>query len=326
MRYTVAVVLLALLGLSQAFINGTLLPPYLCAAPGDGLPKSLGGVLPYLTLGISTNMYNQFPPGNGTTPIETGINTVNAATGVVTLSVGHAVAPPAAMMLGAFHNGQAATNYVAATTNPAIIVPSSIGFKNGTLVNYKITPGAIHTFAIVTNAPGFNNAASLVDGFFVYAMDTVTGQRIGKFLEIGTLFHYWAACDLDGTNPQVGIAHSKLINVTGYTGVTWMAPASMKGTVKFVGAAVSDGGFGPVAVEYNTTTNSSAPALSTVIKVDSVNAGLAFTALTPMTTTTTATAVTFSPGVTTGIALGTAGAGIALGCGAAFFYAKKRGS
>jgi len=210
------------------------------------------------------------------------------------------------------------------TTNPAVIVPvNSINATSGALnTGFVITPGQTYTLAIVTNAPSFNDKNSPVDGFFVYAMDTATGNRVGTFMQIGDLFHYWSACNLDGTNAQVGIAHTNLVNTSSYSGVTWQAPATMKGTIMFVGAAVTNGGYGPVAITYNTTTNSTAAAWSTVVRSVPANATAAFTALTPM--TTTAAATTVSPGATAGIAVGTAVVGAAIGCGVSFFWLKRR--
>jgi len=302
-----------------------MLPPYLCGPATDGLPKTVGGVVANLLLGSSLDMYNQVPPGNGTTPIMVGTNTISA-TGVFTASPGIAEAPPASMIFGAFHNGNASTNYVLPTTNPAVIVPAnSINVTSGALnTGFVITPGQTYTLAIVTNAPSFNDKNSPVDGFFVYAMDTATGNRVGTFIQTGSLFHYWSACNLDGTNAQVGIAHTNLVNSSSYSGITWQAPATMKGTIMFVGAAVTNGGYGPVAITYNTTTNSTAAAWSTVVRSVPANAtaGTAFTALTPM--TTTAAVTTVSPGATAGIAVGTAVVGAAIGCGVSFFWLKRR--
>jgi len=310
----------------QAFTNGTLLPSYLCANAGDGLPKSVGGMVANLVLGWGTNPYNDFPVGNGSVNIVVGpVNTYK--NGVLQLTANIAQAPPASQILGSFHNGQAATNYLTVTTNPVVIVPDVINVTSGMLpAGWVVTPGATITMAVVTNAPSFNNMDNVIDGFFVYAMDTATGNRIGEFTETTAKFHSWAACNVDGTTPNVGIAHTDLVEESGYVGLKWKAPNKIVGTVKFIGAGVADGGYGPVAIEFNTTTNHTAPALTTVVRMDVANSNGAFTVAAAATTTTAAatTTTTVSPGATAGIAIGTAVLGAAIGVGAAVFYVRSK--
>jgi hypothetical protein len=263
--------ILAVLGFSaqsvRAFTNGTLLPSYLCNDP-DGYPKSAGTIIPYLQLGTAADNYNQFPPGNATKPIIAfGDNVVAGVT---------AIAPTARAILGGFHNGGAqligqtlATPvvYEKASTNPVWLAPSSSNPVTGQNAGgYTITPGAVHSLVVAAHCPapdfrGYNNAGVALDGFFAYAVDTGTGARVGSWINVGDTFTNWYACNPQNTSSaSVGIVHNQLASgCSNVAGLTWQAPATIKGLIKFVGAGCSDCAFGPFSVIFNTTTNQTAP-------------------------------------------------------------------
>jgi hypothetical protein len=271
MRLTAfATSLAVLVKFAAAFTNGTLLPAYLCGDAGDGYPKSAGTLIPYLQLGTAADNYNQFPPGNATFPIIAfGDNVVPNVT---------AIAPTARQIIGAFHNGGAQldaignivspVNYEKATTNPIWLAPQVSNALTGQ-GSYVITPGALHTFVVAAHCPapdprGFNNANVAIDGLFLYAIDTATGDRIGSWVNVGPTLTNWAACNPKQTSSaSVGIVHNQLASGSSNIGnLTWQAPATIVGNVQFKGAGVSDCGFGPVSITYNTTTSTTAPSVT----------------------------------------------------------------
>jgi len=245
---------------AEGFSNGTLLPGYLCGPPTDGLPKSVGTLLPYLQLGTALDNYNQFAPGNGTIPIQVLQDPAN--------NVG-AFPPTAKQIIGSFHNGQPDTGYITATKNPIVVVPTA---GTNTLTGagkYVITPGVIHNLTLVVNSPAFNPAGIALDGAFVYAIDTATGGRIGSFISAGAAMTNWSACVLrhNDLSPSVGVVHNQVLSdCASYGGLLWRAPDRIIGTVQFMGAGVTDDGYGPFATVWNTTRNSTAPPISTVIR------------------------------------------------------------
>ena len=241
-----SIIILLLSRSVYSFTNGTLLPSFLCGEPNDGYPKSLGGVLPFLKLGEVNTAYNQFPPGVGTIPIQIndGINNPN----------GNALASNAKQILGSFHNGQPATGYITATTNIITIVPTDFTDLNTGIVNqyFTITPNTVYNMSLVVNLPIFNNKDIALDGAFVYAIDTVSLNRVGSFFILDDKMSYWYACTLNNKFPiTTGIVHNQLLSETPiYSNITWQSPAEIFGKIKFIGAGVSDYGYGPFSVEY----------------------------------------------------------------------------
>lgn len=102
---------------TYSFTNGTLLPHYLCGVLGDGYPKSVGELLPYLPLGNVKTPYNQFPIGEGTVPIliKNGVNNPD----------GNALASNAQKIIGSFHNGNPVDGYIVEKQNSVVIVPTA---------------------------------------------------------------------------------------------------------------------------------------------------------------------------------------------------------
>lgn len=232
---------------STAFTNGTLLPAYLCGPQGDGYPKSVGTLIPYLQLGNVDTHYNQFAPGEGTVPIliNDGVNN----------PVGSALAPNAQKIIGSFHNGDPNTGYINALKNPVLIVPTDFTDLRTGIVNpdFVILPNTLYNMSIVVNYPTFNCANVALDGAFVYALDTGSNQRTGTFVYTGDNMSPWYACSLNNQYPLgTGIVHNKLI-VEGpiYSTITWQSPAVMYGNITFIGAGVTDAGYGPFSVTYS---------------------------------------------------------------------------
>ena len=195
----------------NSFTNGTLLPSYLCGPQNDGYPKSVGALIPFLQLGELNTPYNFFPHGGGDIPIKTvnnGYNKNNKNNKNI------ALAPSAKQIIGAFHNGQPATNYTTPLVNPIIIVPTDFtNFTTGIVnPNFKIFPDTLYNMSLVVNLPTFNDPAIALDGAFVYAFDDVLQIRTGVFTISGANMENWYACTLNNQYPiNTGIVHNKLL-------------------------------------------------------------------------------------------------------------------
>jgi hypothetical protein len=229
----------------NCFTNGTLLPSYLCGQQNDGYPKSVGTLIPFLRLGEVNTTYNFFPPGGGNIPIQTVINTYNKNV---------ALAPSAKQIIGAFHNGQAATNYTTPLNNPIVIVPTDFtNFTTGIVnPNFKILPDTFYNMSLVVNLPIFNHPAIALDGAFVYAFDDISQLRVGVFTSGGNNMQNWYACSLNNKYPiNTGIVHNSLLSETArYDGIVWQSPVNLTGNITFIGAGVTDYGYGKFAITY----------------------------------------------------------------------------
>ena len=227
-----------------AFTNGTLLPAYLCGQQDDGYPKSLGGVLPFLKLGFQNTHYNVFPPGAGfPIVINDGINS----------PANNALAPDAQQIIGSFHNGSPQNNYITAITNIITIIPTDfIDYSTGNVnIDFKITPNTCYNMALIVNYPFFNSTGIALDGAFVYALDTVSKLRVGQFTYFGDNMQPWYACTLNNKYPQnTGIVHNMLLTENTFYQVIWKYPEIIHGDISFIGAGVTDAGFGPFNVIY----------------------------------------------------------------------------
>ena len=219
----------------ESFTNGTLLPSYLCGNQGDGYPKSVGSFIPYLQLGTILDPYNEFPA--------------------------QISSPPSAqLIIGAFHNGNPNTGYITPIDNPIVIVPTYFTDLNTGIVDttFAFKEGTAYSLSIVVNYPTFNPQNGIaLDGAFVYALDSATNQRIGIFTNSGPNMTPWYACNLNGKYPiGTGIVHNSLLSENAiYSGIVWQAPDHLSGNVVFIGAGVTDNGFGPFKVTYNTLKN-----------------------------------------------------------------------
>jgi len=298
------------------FTHGLMLPNWLCGLANDGYPKAVSTVLPFLRLGTAIDNYNEFPIGNGTIPITLEQNGVTTG----------AHPAPASQLIGGFHNGNASYgNFTKGVTNPVLLVPSTASPINGSFSNFVIAPNTNYSFAMAVNAIGFNNAGEALDGGFAYAMDTVTGNRVGQWINVGSTFSVWPACQINTNVVAVGIVHNQVISgVSSIDQLIWQSPPSISGTIKFIGAGVTDGGYGAWSVEFNTTASSAAPSLTPSIRVDTAIAAVTFgpkiaaanlpyTATPVYTATTTTTTTGLSQGATAGIAIACGFVGIAAG-------------
>jgi len=229
-----------------SFTNGTLLPAYLCGLPDDGYPKSVGGIIPYFKLGFIDTHYNVFPPGPGfPIAINDGINS----------PTNNALAPNAQQIIGSFHNGQPQNNYINAIQNIITIVPTDyIDSVTGNIkIDFKIYPKTCYNMTLIVNYPTFNTTDIALDGAFVYALDTFTNERVGHFNFFGDNMQPWYACSLNNKfHPNTGIVHNTLLTENTYYNVKWTSPNVIQGNISFIGAGVTDAGFGPFKTTFNT--------------------------------------------------------------------------
>jgi hypothetical protein len=231
-------------------------------------------------------------------------------------------------------------------TNVVWIAPNNADI-NTAKGNYIITPGMEHTFALVVNCLqmsvdagkvyGFNADGVHLTGFFAYAMDTGTGERIGSWVNVGSKLTNWSACNLNGKySNSVGIVNSdEITDNPSLGGLIWKAPAQIVGNVRFIGAAVTDCGFGKIDLVYNVSGNAqTAPSITAQgLIVNSMMTGKAFVAkdaspdLDQNVPYNGATVVnngnTVSQGAAAGIGIGSVVFGAVIGAGIMLVFRKR---
>jgi hypothetical protein len=354
MRVLTSILSVLALGISvQAFTNGTLIPSYICGPTGDGYPKSAATIIPYLQLGVGGDAYNQFPPDtNG-----------NALFGI---------APSSRDIIGSFHNGLP-INYQKSTENPVWLAPFISDLQTGLPVaggpDYVITPGKLHYFIAAVNCPintnftaasfagattniaGYNNPGVALDGLMLYALDTGNNKRIGTWVNVGPTLTNFSACTLGGEYAtSVGIVHNQLVTgESNIANITWQAPPTIAGLVRFIGVGVADCGYGPINITYNVSStgsntpgngtgnwgapsvvaqglNSQTPAnLAALNAVFTENLAAPAPALPQGGGTATTTTTMYTQGATAGIAVGAAIGGALLAGAVVFFVARRNG-
>jgi len=201
--------------------NGTLLPSYLCGPSTDGFPKSLGGVLKYFQL--TTN------PGPSTAVVPLNRPLDFGAGGRVNNTQ---------LLVANFHNRNNVNAF-------KMVIHVNISLKSDPTVVGVIVPGAVHLITLLSTPDdlGVVDLNVAIDGAIVYANDLMKNRRVGKFLAFGDNMMPWAPC---GPN-AVGVVHTGLLSDTGaYVGLEWWAPWDLADgqNVTFMGAAVTDNGFG----------------------------------------------------------------------------------
>jgi len=267
--------LAVVIGIASGFTNGTLLPKYICGPSNDGLPKSAGALIPYLTKGFATQNYKTCPPGGGNVAIQ--IQTAN--TGAKTTAT-TALAPAAKYIIGACHNGNRTAagddvGYITPISNAILVVPKAADPVTGAGV-YNIALNSEVDLALVVNTPGFNPAGIALDGAVVWAED-INQNRIGEWAAHPDTMQPWAVCNLNGKNPLVGIVHNMLVTCNpSVTGFTWKCPPTVTGGfVNFKGVGVTDAGYGTFSIQYTVTAVqfTTTPAQVRAIPANSIFAG-----------------------------------------------------
>ncbi|KAJ3015892.1 UNVERIFIED_CONTAM: hypothetical protein HDU68_012518 [Siphonaria sp. JEL0065] len=214
MHLILLAVALVLVQSTLAFTNGTLLPPYLCAPPGDGMPKSLGGVLNFAVFNKDTPLaFNPTTANNlAMTPATMNDSPVNTA-----------------FMLASFHN---TINSIAPMQNVISVTSTN---------NAPLTPGT--AFALTLSSRG----GVPLDGTMIYAQDVASGARLGSFTDTGAIFSAFPGCGQDAQGNNFGMVHNQIVSAGGtYTQLSFNAPATLTAgqQVAIKGLAVDDNGFG----------------------------------------------------------------------------------
>ncbi|MCJ1473840.1 hypothetical protein MMC13_002492 [Lambiella insularis] len=195
----------------HAFTNGTLVPAYFCSATPDGMPKSLGELIPFtvkdqtgaLAFNANATQNLQVTPMTNSKPGNTGY------------------------MLASFHN----------TMNSILPIKQVIQVttqSNGSLLAGQANPLLLSS--------GCANVA--LDGAMLYANDP-SGARVGTFADAGGIFKTFPGCGLNTQGQPAGVIHSQLItcNAT-YSMLSYTPALCGTGQVSLRGLGVTDNGFG----------------------------------------------------------------------------------
>jgi len=203
-------------GRASAFTMGKLVPAYICAPAGDGMPKSFGELLQLTRNQLDEVAYNPDP----------GMNTNPAP-------MFNATAPSmianSAYILASCHNS---INSVAAILQ---------GVQVTTVSGGPIIAGLPNALNLSSGDP---NAA--IDGTLIYAEDS-TGQRVGSFVDMAAapVFEDFPGCGISKQGQMAGVIQSCVISdCPFYDTLNFNAPIDLQGTVTFIGLSVTDNGFG----------------------------------------------------------------------------------
>jgi len=200
----------------SAFTYGKLVPAYICAPLGDGMPKSFGQLLQLTRNQLDEVAYNP----------DAGMNTNPAP-------MFNATAPSmvanSAYILASCHN----------SFNSIEAIPQGVQVTT-------VSGGAI--IAGIPNALNLSSGdpAAALDGTLIYAVDA-TGARVGSFADSATpsMFEDFPGCGLSKQGQMAGVIQSDVISdCSFYDTLNFNAPIDLQGTVTFMGLSVTDNGFG----------------------------------------------------------------------------------
>ncbi|MCJ1406052.1 hypothetical protein MMC19_000117 [Ptychographa xylographoides] len=211
--FTFAVLVLATAVPTLAFTNGSLVPAYFCNPVPDGMPKSLGELIPFtvkdqagpLAFNASAGSNLQVVPMTNTQPGNTGY------------------------MLAAFHN----------TLNS--ILPIQQVITVATMNGGPLIAGQANQLNISSGVPGV-----AIDGAMLY-VHNAAGIRQGCFSDASGTFKAFAGCGLNAQGGPAGVIHQHLISCNAsYTGLSYNVPicGPANGTLTIAGLGVTDNGFG----------------------------------------------------------------------------------
>jgi len=205
---------------TQAFTNGSLVPAYFCNPVADGMPKSLGELLPFLikdqggpiAFNNNTGSNLMMPPMTNSTPGN------------------------AAYIIASFHD----------TLNQ--ITPIQQGIIVTTASGGPLIAGQANQLNISSGDP---NVA--LDGAMLYAK-TANISRVGSFTDATGIFADFPGCGLNRQGKMAGVIHQNLITCDSfYTGLSFNAPACNVGPITLAGLDITDNGFGVWNVTMNVT-------------------------------------------------------------------------
>jgi len=192
---------------------GKLVPAYICAPLGDGMPKSFGELLQLTRNQLDEVAFNEDPAMNSNpTPMFNATAPSKVAN--------------SAYILSSFHNG---FNTIKAIQQGAQITTLSGG-------------------PIIAGLPNMLNISAggaELNGIMLYAMDAA-GVRVGSFHDTANspLFEDFPGCGLSKQGQMAGVIQNDVIDSAFYDTLTFNAPIDLQGTVTFKGLSVTEDGFG----------------------------------------------------------------------------------
>jgi len=200
----------------SAFTMGKLIPAYICAPLGDGMPKSFGQLLQLTTNQLGQVAYNTNP----------GMNTM-----------------PAPMFNATAPSMVANSAYILASCHNSFnsIVAIQQGIQVTTVSGGPIIAGLPNALNLSSGAAGV-----AIDGTMIHATDAA-GTRVGSFADMANppVFEDFPGCGLSKQGQMAGVVQSGLISDQAfYSTLHFNAPIDLQGTVTFVGLSVTDNGFG----------------------------------------------------------------------------------
>jgi len=200
----------------SAFTYGKLIPAYICAPLGDGMPKSFGQLLQLTRNQLDEVAYNTDP----------GMNTM-----------------PAPMFNATAPSEVANSAYILASCHNSFnsIVAIQQGIQVTTVSGGPIIAGLPNALNLSSGTAG-----CAIDGTLIYATDAA-GTRVGSFADMASppIFEDFPGCGISKQGQMAGVIQSDLITENSfYSTLHFNAPIDLQGTVTFIGLSVTDNGFG----------------------------------------------------------------------------------
>jgi len=200
----------------SAFTMGKLIPAYICAPAGDGMPKSFGQLLQLTRNQLGKVAFNA----------NAGMNT-----------------DPAPMFNATAPSMVANSAYILASCHNSFnkIEALKQGIQVTTVSGKEIIAGLPNALNLSSGDP-----AAAIDGALLYAVDA-KGDRVGSFADSAKppIFEDFPGCGHSKQGQMAGVVQSGVISDKSfYSTLNFNAPIDLQGTVMFIGLSVTDNGFG----------------------------------------------------------------------------------
>ncbi|KUJ21862.1 uncharacterized protein LY89DRAFT_681239 [Mollisia scopiformis] len=198
---------------AHAFTNGSLIPAYFCNPKPDGLPKSLGELIPFTVKDQNNALaFNS-----------------NASANLNVVAVTNSQPGNTGYMLASFHN----------TVNRITPIEPGLGVTLANSTSTSLIAGKPNLLILDSLAAGV-----ALDGAMLHARDA-DGVPVGSFSDTGGVFVVFPGCGKNKEGGWNGVVHSMVIgcNQT-YTKLSYHAPKCAPGPITLGGLSVTDNGFG----------------------------------------------------------------------------------
>jgi hypothetical protein len=183
-------------GRASAFTMGKLVPAYICAPAGDGMPKSFGALLQLTRNQLDEVAYN----ADGTSPhiwtVLTDLANMNTTPAPMFNATAPSMVANSAYILASCHN----------SFNSLAVIPQ--GVQVTTVSGGPIIAGLPNALNLSTGDP---NAA--IDGVLIYAENSA-GQRVGSFADMAAqpVFEDFPGCGISLQGQMAGVIQSEVIS------------------------------------------------------------------------------------------------------------------